>query len=206
MSTSVFERGQRCLVLNKGWTPVGTVSLQRAIIMLFSMYQDGEPKARVIESDSYAAMTWDDWSKIRPGLTDDVIHGANIKFKVPEILLLSRYDRLPQPKVHFSRRNLYKRDKLTCQYCGDKPGSQELSIDHIIPRAQGGKTTWENVVLACVKCNRRKADKTPKQAGMKLAKIPKKPHLRMFNLGSMKSCESWRAFISEAYWNTEMGD
>lgn len=204
MSTSVFERGQRCLVLNKGWTPVGTVSLQRAIIMLFSMYQDGEPKARVIESDSYAAMTWDDWSKIRPGLTDDVIRGANIQFKVPEILLLSRYDRLPQPKAHFSRRNLYKRDKLTCQYCGDKPGPQELSVDHVIPKAQGGKTTWENCVLACVKCNRRKADKTLKQARMKLSKVPKKPHLRFFRYDSLKPVKSWEAFLGTAYWLVEL--
>jgi 5-methylcytosine-specific restriction endonuclease McrA len=174
--------------------------------MLFSYYVDGEPKARVIEPGSYQTMTWEDWSKLKVLATDEVIQGARIQFKIPEIILLSRYDKLPQPKVHFSRRNLYKRDGMTCQYCGDMPGSQELTVDHVIPRAQGGDTSWENCVLACVKCNRRKADKTPKQAHMKLAKTPKKPHLRMFNLGSMKPCESWRAFISEAYWNIEMGD
>ena len=205
MSTSVFERG-RCLVLNKSWTPLRTVSLQRAIIMLFSVYEDGEPKARVIEPESYATMTWDDWSKLKPLATDEAIRGARMEFRVPEVILLTRYDKLPQPKVHFSRRNLYKRDGMTCQYCGARPGSQELTVDHVIPRAQGGGTSWENCVLACVECNRRKADKTPKQAKMTLRKTPKKPHIRFFRYDTLKPVKSWEAFLGEAYWNVGIGD
>lgn len=204
MSTTML--GRRCLVLNKSWTPVGVVSLQRAIVLLFGEHADGEPKARIIEPGSYQTMTWADWSKLKPVATDEVIRSARMEFRVPEIVLLSKYDKLPKPKAHFSRRNLYKRDALTCQYCGIKPGSQELTVDHVIPRAQGGGTTWENCVLACVACNRKKADKTPKQAHMKLAKTPKKPHVRFFSYDTLKPVKSWEAFLGEAYWNVGIGD
>lgn len=206
MSTSVMEEGRRCLVLNKSWTPIGTMSLEDAICKIFSTYSNGEPKARIIEPDSYAAMTWEDWSKLRPEEGDDAIKGVEMLFRIPEVILLSRYDRLPKRTVHFSRRNLYKRDEMTCQYCGCQPGSQELTIDHVTPRAQGGITTWENCVLACVACNSRKADRTPKQAGMKLAKVPKKPPLRFFGKGMLKPIKSWEAFLGAAYWNVGIGE
>ncbi len=82
--------------------------------------------------------------------------------------MLDSYDRLPSAAVSFSRRNLFKRDHWTCQYCGLQPGGDELTIDHMVPRSQGGTSTWENCVLACVTCNKRKADRTPQQAGLKL--------------------------------------
>lgn len=112
---------KKCLVLNKNWTPVGTVTLQRAIIMLFSTYNDGTPKARIIEPGTFQTFTWEDWGKIAPLVDDEKIAAANLFFRIPEIILLSRYEKLPRPKIHFSRRTLYKRDKLTCQYCGCSP-------------------------------------------------------------------------------------
>jgi len=204
MSTSVLEEGRRCLVLNKSWTPIGTIPLQDAIVKLFSTYSNGEPKARIIEPESYAAMTWEDWSQLRPKADDDAIRGQNLYFRVPEVILLSRYDKLPKRTVRFSRRNLYRRDGMACQYCGVKPGGPELTVDHVIPRAQGGQTTWENCVLACVECNRKKAAKTPKQAGMKLAKVPKKPPLQFFGPDTLKPIKSWEAFLGTAYWNVEL--
>lgn len=197
---------KKCLVLNKNWTPVGTVTLQDAIIKLFSTYDDGTPKARIIEPSSYQTFTWDDWSKLRPLVTDEKIAASNMNFKIPEIILLSRYEKLPRPKVHFSRRTLYKRDKLKCQYCGCQPGSEELTIDHVVPRAQGGMTTWENCVLACVDCNRKKRDRTPKQACMKLLTEPKKPDMNFFRFDTIKPVKSWEAFLGEAYWNVGIGD
>jgi 5-methylcytosine-specific restriction endonuclease McrA len=203
MTTSILNK-KRCLVLNKNWAPVGTVTLERAIIMLFSTYANNEPKARIIEPSSYELFTWDDWSKLKPLATDEVIQGARCVFRVPEIILLSRYEKLPQPKVHFSRRTLYKRDDMMCQYCGGRPGSEELTIDHVIPRSQGGLTTWTNCILACVDCNTKKRDRTPEQAGMKLLKQPHKPKLHLFKFDTFKPVESWKAFISEAFWNVEL--
>ena len=190
---------QRCLVLNKGWAPISTVSLKRAIVMLFA------EKARIIEPDSYATFTWDDWSKMRPTATDEKIRSANLSFRVPEIILLENYNKMPRPKVHFSRRNLYKRDSLTCQYCGKMPGAAELNIDHVIPKSKGGISTWENCVLSCVKCNSRKANRTPEQAGMTLRKKPKKPTMDMFKVGGLsKPIKSWEAFLGECFWNVKL--
>jgi hypothetical protein len=201
---SAILTSEKVLVLNKNWTPVGTVTLQDAITKLFSTYDDGTPKARIIESDTFRTFTWADWSELRPLATDKKIAGANLFFKVPEIILLSRYERLPRPKAHFSRRTLYKRDKLTCQYCGAQPGSEELTIDHVTPRAQGGLTTWENCVLACVECNRRKADRTPKQANMLLRTVPKKPSTKFLRFDTLKPVKSWEAFLGAAYWSVEL--
>ena len=190
---------QRCLVLNKSWAPISTTSLRRAVSMLFN------ERARIIEPDSYATFTWEDWSKLRPQVDDDKFAAGEVFFRVPEIILLSEYNKLPRPKVHFSRRNLYKRDQMTCQYCGAMPGSAELNIDHVLPRSQGGQSTWENCVLSCIPCNSKKANRTPEQAGMKLRKKPKKPRLDMFKInGIVKPIKSWEAFLGEAFWSVEL--
>ena len=95
---------------------------------------------------------------------------------------------------------------MTCQYCGVKPGSEELTIDHIVPRAQGGVTSWENCALACVKCNSFKADRTPRQAGMKLATVPKKPRMQFFRTDNLKKVKSWEAFLGASYWDIGIGE
>ncbi len=194
------------LVLNKGWTPIGTVSLQRAITMLFSDYEDGTPKAKVIEPESYATMSWDDWSKLKPKVTDETIRSANMVFRCPEVIMLTRYDKYPEPKAHFSRRTLYKRDRYTCQYCLGKPGTEELTIDHVMPRSRGGPTSWENCVLACVECNARKANRTHDEASMKLHTVPKKPKITLFKQDCFKPVKSWSAFVDTAYWSVGLTD
>lgn len=199
----VFET-RKVLVLNKCWTPINTITLRDAITLVFSEHDDGVPKARIIEPESYSAMTWQDWSNLRPSVNDDAIRSANLEFRVPEIILLSHYDKMPKPRVHFSRRTLFKRDKHTCQFCGKRPRNDEWTVDHIIPRAQGGKTTWENCVLACYKCNSKKANRTPKQAGMTLLSEPTKPDLRYFKCDLTHKVDSWQSFLGSAYWSVEL--
>lgn len=195
---------RKCLVLNKNWRPIAAISLEDAICKVYSSYEDGTPKARIIEPESYQTFTWEDWSKLKPAIDEDTIASANFVFRIPEIILLSRYEKMPKPKVHFSRRTLYKRDRNQCQYCGCRPGSEELTIEHVVPRCQGGKTTWENCVLACVPCNRRKADRTPQQAGMKLLKEPCRPKMHMLRFDDFKPIKSWEAFIDLSFWNVEL--
>lgn len=195
---------KRCLVLNKNWNPVGTVSLQRAITMLFSNYSSGEPKAKIIDHTSYEVFTWEDWSKIQPSMTDEVIRSANIKFRIPEVILLTKYDAIPRLDMHFSRLNIYKRDNYTCMYCNAQPGAEELSIDHVVPRSKGGKSSWENCVLACTTCNRRKGSKTLAEAKMKLLRTPKKPHVDVLKRDTLKAVKSWSSFVSVAFWNVEL--
>jgi len=197
---------QPVLVLNKGWTPVGMVSVQRAIVMVFSDYSDGTPKAKIIEPESYAAMSWSDWSKLKPRVDDAVIRAANVVFRCPEVIMLTRYDKFPEAKTHFSRRTLYKRDHYTCQYCGCHPGTESLTIDHVVPRSRGGETTWTNTVLACVECNAKKANRTPQEAGMTLRVVPQKPKIHLFKWDRMKPVKSFEAFISTAYWEAPLRD
>jgi 5-methylcytosine-specific restriction endonuclease McrA len=203
MSTATLTNNH-VLILNKNWTPLRTETLQKAISKVASTYADGTPKARVIDPDTFQTFTWDDWSKIQPEATEDYIATTRFSLKIPQIILLSRYEKTPRPKVHFNRRTLLKRDDHSCQYCGKRCAADEWSVDHVTPRAHGGQTTWENCVVACVKCNRRKADKTVQQAGMKLLKEPKKPDSNLMRFHSTKPVKSWSAFIGEAYHLVEL--
>jgi len=133
------------------------------------------------------------------------VQSVQFQIRVPEIVLLLVYDRIPRKRVIFSRRNLFRRDRFTCQYCGRQPGKGELSIDHIVPRSLGGRSTWVNCVVACLKCNKRKADRTLGQAGLTLSATPREPSWSPYlslNLGRRRV--SWERFISEKYWNVEL--
>jgi len=195
---------RKVLVLNRGWNPIAVVSLERAMCLIVGTVQGtDEPKARIIDpNQDFRLFSWADWSKLKAAEGEQVIRSAKDNFRIPEIILLSRYNKLPQQRVHFSRRTIYRRDGNQCQYCGCKPGTSELTIDHVKPRAQGGLTTWENCVLACTDCNRKKADRTPEQARMKLLKKPYKPKFTLYR-GDYR-CKSWEQILGVAYWETEL--
>ena len=126
------------------------------------------------------------------------------KVRLPSIILLSRYDKSYQHKNNFNRRAIYKRDRNTCQYCGKVFSTSELNIDHVVPRGQGGLTTWENVALSCVKCNTKKGCRTPKEANMKLLSKPEKPKMGMFTVDHKYIPKDWTDFLSECYWLTTL--
>jgi 5-methylcytosine-specific restriction endonuclease McrA len=134
-----------------------------------------------------------------------MVRTATLSIPVPEVIVLSKYGQIPKRHLAFSRHNLFKRDGYQCQYCGDAPGSRELTIDHVLPRAQGGVSSWTNCVVACVPCNRFKANRTPEQAKMTLRNTPDKPSFspRMI-VARMGVKASWDRFVSEAYWNVEL--
>lgn len=196
------------LVLNKNWNVIGTTPLYRAINLLLSETKNKNKKADVVDSTS-SPITWEDWSKIKPKDDEQSISSVSGTFKIPEIIKLNVYDKMKIFKVVFSRANIFKRDHYKCQYCGEKPGTQELTIDHVIPKSLGGKTTWENCVLCCVSCNSLKGSKLIHEIsnkkfpnGMKLIKAPKIP-----NHGEIKfkvKYKSWLQWISAAYWNIEL--
>jgi 5-methylcytosine-specific restriction endonuclease McrA len=210
---------RKVLVLNKGWTPVAVVPMHRAVTLLFSEYHNGEPKAKIIDpTTDFATYTWATWSAMKPKEGEPFLQAVNTIFRVPEVILLSKYVGMPQQRVHFSRRTIFKRDKNTCQYCGCRPGTEELTIEHVVPRCQGGITSWENCVLACVQCNSQKADRRPEEAfkpkcskkaalwkgpsPMRLLSVPKKPKFTLFK-GDYR-VKSWEHFIGVAYWETEL--
>jgi len=194
---------RKVLVLNRGWTPIGVVTLEKAICLTVSTYSDETPKARILDpNQDFRLFTWQDWSQQKPGGNEETIRGAKQSYRIPEIILLTRYNKLPNQRTNFSRRTIYRRDGNTCMFCGRKPGTESLSIDHILPRSRGGKTTWENCVLACTDCNRKKGDRTPEEANMKLLRKPVKPKFSIYN-GEYR-CASWEDLLGISYWEVEL--
>jgi 5-methylcytosine-specific restriction endonuclease McrA len=151
---------------------------------------------------------WHDFSRQEPH--PESIHTLSFKIRVPRVILLVMFDRLPKKEVKFTRHNIFERDRNTCQYCGKRFKSSECSIDHVMPQCQGGPSTWENCVLACVTCNVRKGGRTPKQANMKLVRTPVKPRWSpTFRARTIKPI--WgkfgvniEAMVSDLYWQVEL--
>ena len=198
MVANVLKRP--ALVLNRNWQPVNVASVARALTLLWN------DNARVVCPDTYQLFDWSDWTAVQPSADEPCVRAIRQNIRVPEVVALTIYDRLPKAHVAFSRRNIFKRDRYTCQYCGSRPRHDELTIDHVIPRAQGGQSTWDNCVLACVDCNHSKADRTPDQAGLSMKKVPKRPNWNPAYSRHSIRMDSWQKFLSDAYWNVELGE
>lgn len=197
---------QQVLVLNRLWQAVNVCSVRRALTLVF------EGTAQVVfgdEEGTYQTFNfgeWNDFSQREPH--PESISTVSLRIRVPRVILLLMYDRMPKKEVKFTRHNVFERDKNMCQYCGKVFDRRDLNLDHIVPRDQGGPTNWENIVCSCIKCNTRKANRTPRQAGMKLIRRPKRPKWRPFiqvNFG-IAAHESWKQFLNIAYWNVELGE
>ncbi|MFQ5863505.1 MAG: HNH endonuclease [Candidatus Brocadiales bacterium] len=199
------------LVLNKFFVAMNIVSARRAITLLY------KNSAEVVSIDdgkfsSYNMGTWQDISLLRSQLglpeEDEVswIKTVSIDIQVPRIIRLLFYDSTPKWGVKFNRRNIFARDGNHCQYCGEKFPTSELSLDHVVPRARGGETTWTNIVCACTDCNKRKGGKTPKEAGLKLIRKPFVPkHSPIITLKlSSDTYSSWKQFLDHAYWSVPL--
>jgi 5-methylcytosine-specific restriction endonuclease McrA len=190
------------LVLNKDWVPVQTTTTRKAIGLVAGR------SARIIDPATYQVYDLDSWnafSRTKETLVSVRIRSMLLRLEPPEVIVLSRYHGLGRRSVVFSRANLFRRDRYTCQYCGKRRSVRDLSIDHVIPRSQGGKSTWENCVVACIDCNSRKGGRTPERARMRLLSKPRKPAWRFFvSHVSSPRCESWGKFLSRAYWEVEL--
>lgn len=186
------------LVLNRDWRPVGVATVARSLALVAT------DRARVVDPDTYVLHSWSEWAALEPPAGAPAIVAVSFRMRVPEVVALARYDRVPRQVVAFSRWNIFRRDRDTCQYCGVRPMRDELSIDHVVPRSRGGTSTWENCVLACVACNRRKADRTPARAGMRLLSMPVRPAWQPMYSPRIEWVASWSRFVSDAYWNAEL--
>jgi len=190
------------LVLNKRWNPIQTCTVQTAIGLV------AKGSAKVIDPTTFEThdlMTWADVSKAK----ESVIRSAKLAISPPEVILLTSYEGLGERSVVFSRRNIFKRDRYTCQYCGKQyrgdVAMEALTIDHVTPKSRGGRSTWENCVLACMTCNARKANRTPEESKMQLRHAPKKPKWSaLMQVSPGKRLASWDEFLSKAYWEAEL--
>ncbi len=200
---------QPTLVLNRNWIPIHTLPVKVAIALV------ARGSAQIIDPDSYEVhdlVSWDSASRSKELAgkysSDDLfIRSAKLALAPLEVIVLTDYSGVGDKTVTFSRLNLYRRDRYTCQYCGSRPGSKELTIDHVQPRSRGGGLNWQNCVLACLACNKRKGNRTPEEAGMKLSAKPIEPHWRKIRrFPARPTYKSWEKFLSRAYWEVELKD
>ncbi|MDQ2979933.1 MAG: HNH endonuclease, partial [Acidobacteriota bacterium] len=168
----------------------------------FSLFYKGHVRAVLPD---YSTWEFENWCDIPVQPQDEVVFTPSSKIRVPRVVALKEFDRLPRQDVKFSRHNIYLRDGSRCQYCGHRFPSAELSLDHVIPLSRGGMSTWENVVCACLACNVRKGNRTPHEASVKLIQQPKKPRWHpVGHFGTSKFHPAWRNFLDVAYWNSEL--
>jgi 5-methylcytosine-specific restriction endonuclease McrA len=175
---------EQTLLLNASYEPLKVVHWQKAVTLWW------QGKVEIIS------------------VYDREIRAVTFSLKLPSVIRLLRYVRIKRrfDYVPFSRANIYARDNYVCQYCGEKLPTSELTFDHVVPVAQGGRKDWENIVTACISCNRQKGGRTPAEAGMHLVRVPKRPEsvpaIRI-TVGLRNAPESWRDYL---YWNIELDD
>jgi 5-methylcytosine-specific restriction endonuclease McrA len=209
MSSPSLALEASVLVLNKLFMAVHIISVRRAFVLLC------KDLAEVVSLEdgqfaTYNFATWREVSEYRAKFfrqeDDDWVRTPTSEIQVPRVIRLLSYDKLPRQTVKFNRRNIFARDNNQCQYCGKRFPTTELSLDHVVPRSQGGQSTWENIVCACVACNVRKGGRTPKEAHMALIRRPEKPKRSpLLNLKlTHRKYQSWRTFLDNAYWSVEL--
>jgi len=197
------------LVLNRLYIAVHVVSARRAFALLCKEIAE-VVDVNENQFESYDFESWKEVSAFKRRFEesehDDWVRTISFEIQVPRVIRLLGYDRLPRRKVQFNRRTIFARDDSRCQYCGKRHPTSELSLDHVIPRAAGGPTTWENVVCACTNCNKRKGGRTPAQAGMKLIRPARKPRRSPVLVLKMRSPKyrSWKHFLDDAYWSAPL--
>ena len=168
------------LLLNATYEPLRVITWQRAICLLTL------GKVEVVEE------------------TDREIRSVSFVIRLPSVVRLLRLIRPRRREVKFSRQNIYLRDNFRCQYCGVRVSSQELNLDHVIPRSLGGQTTWENIVTCCVPCNARKGGSTPEAVGMRPISRPVRPSRLpglSITINMQNAPDAWRDYL---YWNVEL--
>jgi 5-methylcytosine-specific restriction endonuclease McrA len=172
---------ERALLLNATYEPLNVVSWQKAIVMLTL------GKVEVVET------------------YDREIHGVSFSIKLPSVIRLINFIKRRPSSVKFSRQNIYLRDKGMCQYCGRPYPRDQVTYDHVVPRSKGGLTDWTNIVTCCRTCNRRKGGKRPKEAGMRLIRIPREPRwpsILTITIGIQETPVSWHPYL---YWSVAVG-
>ncbi len=190
------------LVLNRSYIPIHVTSLKRAFTLLYL----GIAKA---VDHQYETFDFHSWSEMSVAAHHEKIGLIGRFIRVPRVILLATYNHVPRRHVRFSRNNIYLRDQNICQFCAKRLPRSDLNLDHVVPRALGGRTNWENVVTSCIPCNRKKGGLSPADAGMKLIRHPARPQWTPFVDLSLREIryKEWKPFfniVDFSYWNMEL--
>ncbi|PKN01608.1 MAG: HNH endonuclease [Elusimicrobia bacterium HGW-Elusimicrobia-1] len=192
------------LVLNRNYYAIQITSWQRAIGLLYVEH------AEVVDEE-YRTYDFKDWleiSRMMGNGASSFVRTPSFRIAIPEVIALKFYDKLPSSEVKFTRKNIYEHYAHKCCYCGKKFPTSGLNLDHVIPRSRGGRTSWDNIVTSCVRCNIKKGSRFPAEAGMKLLVPPSKPRwsgaLSLAIRANVKIKTSWQKFVDNVYWNIEL--
>lgn len=213
----------RVLALNRNWVPINVVDVFDAMQKVFS------GRALVVDSETFMTYdfsewveNWDDAAKMAKTAENRVMRGGRVTLVMPEVIVFKEYKGVGYKvnstrKPSFSRRNLFIRDRNTCQFCAKKFRTEELTMDHIVPRCKGGKVTWKNIVLACQSCNNKKGSKSLAESGLRLIRQPFEPREEDLKLGPVERLrmklgrnvpKTWEQFlgkvVSDMYWNISL--
>jgi len=196
------------LVLNKFYMAIHVTTARRAFALLY------KERAEVVSMrqdrlENFGFESWKEVSQFKEEFEEDraeFVRTVSFEIRVPRIIRLLFYDKLPLKTVKLNRKNLFARDRSRCQYCGRKFSTSELSLDHIVPRSRKGKTAWENVVTCCPDCNVKKGGRLPWEVGMRLVRRPAKPSRSPLIRLKVRSqrYKSWKQFVDNAYWSVEL--
>ena len=176
------NRNKRTLLLNSDWSPLTFITDRRAMALIF------KEKAEVVAGmDGVSTGYWE----------DAFIRSPSVSYKVPATLRMLYRTPANREPLNFSKKLLFHRDDHTCQYCHQQFSAKHLTIDHVVPKSKGGRTSWENCVAACERCNRRKDNASVEEAGLRLLKKPVKPN-RIFLMAVRDEWHlSWTTFLKQ---------
>jgi len=189
-------RKETVLILNRNWQAIHVKSPLEAMTM---MYSDTATALDIRGEDRMTPLKWQDWIKLPvEDEKDDFIQTVRGNIKIPKVLVLCNYNKVPRKRPKFSPKAVWDRDEGICQYTGKKLTPQEANIDHVIPRSRGGKTDWSNCVLTHKEVNAKKADRTPEEAGLKLIKKPQDPKElpSTFYIRNKHNVREWDMFLN----------
>lgn len=186
------------LVLNKSWVAVHIAPARRALTQMYLGL------ARAVHPVDYSLHEFEEWVTLsQDGLKGRYIHTPTLRVRIPEVILLKEFNGLVRHEAKFSRHSVFERDRNVCQYCGKVLPRTQLTLDHVVPQSRGGADTWDNLVVACMRCNVRKGNQTPEEAGMILLRKPGRPAwLPRFGMRlPNEHIEVWQRFIDTKLWH-----
>lgn len=201
------------LVLNKSWSAVGIDPLRKALKKTF------KDRAKLLDEETFAVYSWEEWVDMFGiyATEDEITADGRWKYiettkrdnekrafyvRAPEIIVLTKFNKLPRQDIKLNRRNLLIRDGFRCQYTGKLLNLKNMTFDHVVPISRGGKTTWDNLVSCSLEANMKKANRTLEECGYKLKKKPEKPKWHpLYTYFTPNRPKSWEKFINTDQWN-----
>ena len=182
------------LILNKNWIPINTTTPKHSFALL---YNDNAKSLNFNKDGEMELLKWNEWLNIDIG-EDIFVKTVRGNIKIPKVIVLNYFDKIPRQSIKFTQKNLWERDNYTCQYTGKKINKHDGNIDHVLPRSKGGKTSWENCVLAHKDINARKANNKPEEVGLKLLKQPSEPKIMpvSFYIKNEYGIKEWELFLN----------